>query len=192
MRSPRRTGGGCRGWRAILPAALIVQGCAPGSPPLPEASADPYRLGTGDTIRLIVYGEEHLSGQYRVSDAGTIALPLLGPTRAAGLTTDGLQGEIADALTQRKLMRDPSVSAEIVSYRPVFVLGEVAKPGQYAYQPGMSVLTAVALAGGFTYSARKGSVVVQRSEDGRTVEGSAAPTARVQPGDIITVAERYF
>lgn len=173
-------------------AGLALAGCASDPPPLPEAPLGPYRLGTGDSVRLITYGEAQLSGEFRVGDAGTVALPLLGSVQAAGLTTEGLAAAIEDDLKRRNLLRDPSVSAEVVEYRPIFVLGEVAKPGRYPYQPGMSVLTAVALAGGFTYGARQEPAIVQRSEGGGTQQGAASRQARVHPGDIITIKERYF
>jgi polysaccharide export outer membrane protein len=180
-------------WRpGLLAFALVLHGCGANLPPLADTPVYPYRLGSGDTIRLIVFGEDPISGQYRVNDVGTIALPLVGTVRAAGLTTDQLQTALAGELARRNLLRAPSVSVEVVTFRPIFVLGEVAKPGQYAYQPGMSVLTAVALAGGFTYSANKDRAVVQRNEGDRTVEGFASRRDRVHPGDIITIRERYF
>jgi polysaccharide export outer membrane protein len=194
--APRQSGGkdnARRLWRTgLITFALALQACAASPPPLVDTPVYPYRLGSGDTIRLIVFGEDPISGQYRVNDEGTIALPLVGNIRAAGLTTAELQTALAGELARRNLLRAPSVSAEVVAFRPIFVLGEVAKPGQYAYQPGMSVLTAVALAGGFTYSANKERAVVQRAEGDRTVEGIASRQDRVHPGDIITIRERYF
>lgn len=173
--------------------AWVLAACAPGHglPPIPVASGE-YRLGPGDSVRLIVFGEDQLSGAYRVSDTGNIAIPLLGEVHAAGLTPAALQASVAAALMQGKLLRDPSVAAEVTAYRPVFVLGEVNKPGEYPYQPGMTVVTAAAVAGGFTYRAVQSYASIVRSIDGRAVEGKATRQTFVQPGDVITVYERWF
>jgi polysaccharide export outer membrane protein len=113
---------------------------------------------------------------------------------AAGLTPAALGDSISHALKERHLLRDPSVAIEVVAYRPVFILGEVAKPGQYPYQPGMSVLTAVAVAGGFTYRAVESYAAITRTPaDGSgAVEGKVERSTRVEPGDVITVFERRF
>ena len=179
-----------RPWLVLL---LLLSGCAPGRglAPIPPGSAA-YRLGPGDTVRLLTYGEDALSGEFRVSAAGTIAVPLLGGVRAAGLTPAALGQSVADRLKQGKLLENPSVAAEVTSYRPIFVLGEVNKPGEYPYQPGMTVVTAAAVAGGFTYRAIEGYVSVVRTVDGRAVEGKATRQTYLQPGDVVTVYERWF
>jgi polysaccharide export outer membrane protein len=151
-----------------------------------------YSLGPGDQVRIITFGEENLTGEFRVNDSGNIALPLLGAVHAAGLTSAGLESAVAAALKRGNLVRNPSVAVEVIAYRPVYVLGEVNKPGQYAYQPGMTVVTAVAVAGGFTYRAVDGYVAIVRSIGGNAVEGRASRQAFVQPGDVITVFERRF
>ena len=129
---------------------LLCAGCTRGGdlPDLPSVAVGPYRLGPGDVIRLITYQEDALTAEFRVSDSGTIALPLIGVMNAAGQSTDALAAEVSDALVKRNLLVAPSVAVEVVTYRPIFVLGEVSKPGQYPYQPGMTVLTAVSIAGG--------------------------------------------
>ena len=177
----------------LVPLALAC-GCAPGAnlPPLPDHKAESYRLGAGDQVRIIVYGEDQLTGEFRVDDGGRIALPLLGGVRAAGLSPRQLDAAISDDLRRRNLLRDPSVSVEVLAYRPVFILGEVAKPGQYPFQPGMTVLTAVAVAGGYTYRAVQDYASVLRTTGGQAVEGKASPRAFVAPGDVITVFERRF
>lgn len=143
-------------------------------------------------MRIITFGEEQLTGQFRVGDNGDIAVPLLGLVPAAGRTTGELQDEIAAGLAGRKLIVDPSVSVEVTTFRPVFVLGEVSKPGEYPYQPGMTVLTAVAVAGGFTYSAVQRRAVILRQIDGHATEGVVGRGAVIHPGDVITIEERYF
>lgn len=173
---------------------LTCLACAPGRdlPDLPAAASGAYRLGPGDVVRLITFGEESLTGEFRVSDSGTVALPLVGGIKAAGLSPDALAGVVGEALIRGNLLQAPSVSAEVVTYRPIFVLGEVSKPGQYPYQPGMTVVTAAAVAGGFTYRAIDSYASVVRTGDGVAVEGKATRQSFVQPGDVITVFERRF
>lgn len=179
---------------SLLAGVLGVAACSgPGNlPPIPATSNADYRLGPGDQVRIITFGDEQLTGEFRVKDDGTVSLPLLGPVKAAGLTTDQLQTEVTQQLTSRNLYKDPSVSVEVIAYRPVFVLGEVAHPGQFPYQPGMTVVTAVAIAGGFTYRAVENEVGIVRNVNGKSVEGRANRETPVRPGDVITVYERSF
>ena len=184
-------------FRALLVGLLLaapVSGCAPGADlaPLPDYKSEGYRLGGGDQIRIITYGEEQLTGEFRVDDAGNVSLPLLGGVQARGLSPQQLAAAISTELRQRNLLRDPSVSVEILAYRPVFILGEVAKPGQYPYQPGMTVLTAVAVAGGFTYRGVQDYAAIVRTIGGEAVRGRVLPQFFVAPGDVITVFERRF
>ena len=173
---------------------LFVVACAPGRelPELPSVPSGTYRLGPGDVVRLITFGEDSLTGEFRVSDSGMIALPLVGGIRADGLSPEALAVRVGKALVQANILRSPSVSAEVIAYRPIFVLGEVSKPGQYPYQPGMTVVSAVAVAGGFTYRAIKDYASVVRNLDGETIEGKARRQTPVQPGDVIMVFERKF
>jgi polysaccharide export outer membrane protein len=127
-----------------------------------------------------------------VSDSGMIALPLVGGVRAEGLSPDALAVNVGKALVHANLLHSPSVSAEIIAYRPIFVLGEVTKPGQYPYQPGMTVVTAAAVAGGFTYRAVQDYASVVRTQNGVAIEGKASRQTFIQPGDVITVFERRF
>lgn len=173
---------------------LLLAACSPGSglPSLPATPAGPYRLGVGEDVRIITFGEERLTGQFRVNDRGDIAVPLLGTIPANGLTTTELEQSIAKQLTVKKVLLNPSVSVEVMQYRPVFILGEVSKPGEYPYQPGMTVLTAVAIAGGFTYRAETGYASILRTTDGHAVEGRVPRGREVRPGDVIDIYERYF
>jgi len=177
---------------AGLPGLLTA--CMPGGDLQPLADYHPqgYRLGSGDAVRLITYGEDQLTGEFRVSDQGQLALPLLGNVDAAGMTTQELGERVAAALRSKNIIRDPSVSVEVVAYRPIFVLGEVAKPGQYPYQPGMTMLTAVAVAGGFTYRGVQGYASVVRSQGNHVETGRILPDAFVAPGDVIKILERNF
>jgi polysaccharide export outer membrane protein len=179
---------------ASLAACLLLSACAPGSdlPPLPAASTSDYTLGSGDRLRIITYGEDQLTGDFTVNDSGTIEVPLLGSVAAKGRTVTELQSALIEELTQRGLLRKPSVSVEISTYRPIFVLGEVTKPGQYPYQPNMTVITAAAVAGGFTYRAVKSRAAVTRTDDGKAITGQADPETRLQPGDVVNILERSF
>jgi polysaccharide export outer membrane protein len=141
---------------------------------------------------LITVGDDTLTGEFRVSDSGTIALPLLGEVRASGLTPDALAARITSGLVSGNFYTAPSVSVEVTTYRPIFVLGEVSKPGQYPYQPGMTVVTAAAVAGGFTYRAISDYASVVRTRDGIAIEAKATRQAFIQPGDVITIFERRF
>lgn len=171
---------------------LLSASCAQQLPPLADTQVFPYRLGPGDQVRIITFGEEQLTGQFRVNDSGSIAVPLLGVVPAAGHTVDQVQHEIATALIEKKLIVSPSVSVEVTAFRPIFVLGEVIRPGEYPYQPGMTVLTAVAVAGGFTYRAVQRHATILRDDAGHSVEGAVERGARVHPGDVVTIEERYF
>jgi polysaccharide export outer membrane protein len=173
---------------------LALGGCGPGRglAPLPVTKPVAYNLGPGDQVRIITFGEETLTGEFRVNDTGNIALPLVGAVHAVGLTSAELETSVASALRRAKLVRNPSVAVEVIAYRPIFVLGEVNKPGQYAYQPGMTVVTAVAVAGGFTYRAIEDYAAIVRTVEDNAIEGRATRQGYVQPGDVVTIFERRF
>ncbi len=180
---------------SLLALALALAGCSsPGSslPPVPEAAAGPYRLDTGDTIRMIVFGQQDLTGQFIVGDNGTVAVPLIGIIPARGATASELGQRVGEALVSQNLLVNPSVSVEVVEFRPFFILGEVRQPGRYPYIPNMTALTAVAVGGGFTYRAQEDLFSITRVADGRAVEGRAERDTLVRPGDVITVFERNF
>lgn len=181
--------------RLLAAAALVaVAACSPGRdlPPLRDTQAKNYRLGPGDQIRVITFGEEQLTGDFRVSDTGSLDIPLIGVVPANGLTTSELASEITQELVAKKLFRSPSVSVEVAEYRPIFILGEVSHPGQFPYQPGMTVLSAVAVAGGFTYRAVEDHVSIVRTQGDHAVESQATRQAYLRPGDVVTVFERTF
>ena len=178
----------------LLPGLLLVAGCTPGADLKPLADARPatYQLGPGDQIRMLTYGEDALSEIFRVNAEGNISVPLLGDIHAAGLTTDQLATEVSQTLARRNLMKGAIIAVEVVAHRPIYVLGEVNKPGPYPYEPGMTVQQAAALAGGYTYRAFKSYVEVTRLEHGHEVVGKLSPLAPVLPNDTITILERYF
>jgi polysaccharide biosynthesis/export protein len=194
LTTTRRTKGLISFGAGMAMTCLLLAGCSPGSglPPLAATADGPYRLGVGDEMRVITFGEERLTGQFKVNDRGEIAVPLLGTIRADGLTTTDLEKSISKQLTDKKVLLDPSVSVEVLKYRPVFILGEVSKPGEYPFQPGMTVLTAVAVAGGFTYRAETEYASILRTADKHPVEGRVPRGMEIRPGDVIDIYERYF
>jgi polysaccharide export outer membrane protein len=174
--------------------ALLIS-CSPGAdlPPVPNYSLQHYQLGGGDQIRIITFGEDQLTGEFRVDDQDQVALPLLGSVAAAGLTTQQLSKNIADMLRSKNLLRDASVSVEVLAYRPIYVLGEVAKPGEYPYRPGMTMLTSIAIAGGFTYRAVEDYAgVVRTTNSSKAIQGKIFPNSFIAPGDVIQVFQRRF
>ena len=157
----------------------------------PASAADSYVLGPNDRVRLKVYGEPDIAGEYEVDNNGNVSIPLAGHIRAAGLTTRQLERAVASALS-KGIVRDPRVNVEIALYRPYYILGEVKKGGEYPYRLGLTVMDAVASAGGFTYRANENKVYLRRSGAGvEEVHALDAPVP-VFPGDNIRIPERYF
>jgi polysaccharide export outer membrane protein len=150
-----------------------------------------YHLDAGDRLRVVVYGQEGLTNTYAIDAAGSITMPLIGPVPARGRTPAGLAGEIAAKL-RGGFIRDPSVAVEIEAYRPFFILGEVAAPGQYPYVPSMTVESAVAIAGGFSPRARRDRVTVTHSDASGTGRYVVPPGTSLSPGDTVLVGERWF
>lgn len=176
----------------LLACLLTLAGCGGGGmPPLSATSEAPYRLDSGDRVRIMVFGQTEISDSYTLNDGGLISLPLIGQVSARGLTTSELEARLKDVFN-RGVLTDASVSVEVELYRPFYILGEVAKPGQYPYANRMTVLTAVAIAGGFTPRAKTDNVAITRRVEGQAVEGLAPRTAEVAPGDVIVVHERFF
>jgi polysaccharide export outer membrane protein len=179
--------------RYVFLGFVLLAGCSgPDLPFLPAAPPGPYRLGAGDRLTVRIYDQPQLSGAYDVDDSGMLDLPLLGLVPAAGLTVDGLAAAITKGLQDRQLILHPSVAVEVSAYRPFYILGEVNAPGQYPYRPGMTVLTAISVAGGFTPRAVQAYVGVTRVSGGRSATYRAPPFALVQPGDVLEVFERRF
>lgn len=174
--------------------AIMLLGLVPGAQALaqtaPAATGD-YRLGSGDRLRIIVFGEENLTGEFAVGGSGELAFPLIGSVPAAGRTVAELESAIRAKLSDGYL-RDPRVSAEVLTYRPFFILGEVNKPGEYQYRAGLTLLNAVATAGGFTYRANQRKVLVRRAGADKEQEVTVDAATPVSPGDTIRVRERFF
>jgi polysaccharide export outer membrane protein len=159
---------------------------------LPVAAYDSqYRLDAGDKLRVVVYGQEGLTNTYAVGAGGAITLPLIGSVQARGLTPAGLAAAITARL-RNGYIREPSVAVEIESYRPFFILGEVAAPGQYPYVPNMSVESAVAIAGGFSPRAKRDAVTLTHTDAGGLVRVVVPLGTPLSPGDTVLVGERWF
>lgn len=156
-----------------------------------RAGTDDYRLAAGDKLRITVYGQPELTREYQIDGAGRLAFPLAGTMQARGMTPATLEAALVKKLDP-DYVRDASVSVEVLSFRPFYIVGEVKTPGSYQYVPGMTVLNAVAMGGGYTYRARESNFLVRRpSGDGITQLVATADTPLL-PGDIVTVRERYF
>lgn len=155
------------------------------------ALAPAFRLGSGDEIRIIVFGEENLSGEFVVDGSGTVSLPLVGEVDALGKTVQEFRGKL-EARLANGYLTDPRVSAEVLNFRPFYILGDIEQSGEYPYTDGLTVMNAVARAGGFTYPANTRVVFIQRAGTSEEVEVELSPTLRVMPGDTIRVAERFF
>jgi polysaccharide biosynthesis/export protein len=181
-------------WVIAALSSASLSSCAPGRdlPWLDDPKTDPYHLGTGDQLRITVFGQDQLSDVFRVDEGGEVAIPLIGPVKATGSTTTLLAAKIADVLRTKNLLSGANVTVSITTFRPIFLMGEVARPGQYPYQPGMTMLTAVAVAGGFTYRAVKDYAGVVRTQAAKPERGRVRPEGLIAPGDVITVFERFF
>ncbi len=182
------------GWlrSALLLLPLILAGCAQTAPAtyLVEQTG-PYLLDSGDVLRVTVYGDADLTNTYRVDDAGTISMPLVGSVSARGATTDQLSRRVASALAAGYI-RNPNVAVEVAEYRPFFIQGAVGASGQYPYVYGMTVRSAVSAAGGFSDTAQQGSVTIYRRQGQEMVKGNVALDFPILPGDTVVVSERWI
>lgn len=170
----------------LVPAAQAAEPATPVVREVPE-----YRLGSGDKVRVITFGEESLSGEFFVGGSGKVSIPLVGELPALGLTAREFQASVEEALKEGYL-KEPRVSVEILNYRPFYILGEVEKPGTYPYTSGLSVVNAVATAGGYTYRANTKRVFIKRPDSDKEEEYPLESNTPVAPGDTIRIAERFF
>jgi len=176
----------------LLGLTLAVGACAPTLAGRIDPSVDqPYLLGPGDKLRVVVFGQEGLSNSYAVDAAGKINMPLIAQVEARDRTTEQLSRVIAARLRDG-YVREPHVAVEVESYRPFFVLGEVTAAGQYAYVNGLTVEKAIAVAGGYTPRAQRYGAVVARVVRGQIMHEAVPLSFPVRPGDTITVEERWF
>jgi protein involved in polysaccharide export with SLBB domain len=157
-----------------------------------SAADEGYQLGPGDKVHVSVFGQSDLTGDFVVDGSGNVQLPLIGSLRAAGLTTQQFETHIATALRDGQYLKDPRVSVQVSGLRPFYIIGEVNKPGEYPCVNDMSVLNAVALAGGYTYRADDTVVYIRRSGEEKEKEYPSDETTKIHPGDIVRVAERFL
>lgn len=157
----------------------------------PVAIESAYRLGAADRLRIIVFGQDDLSNIYTVDSDGLISMPLIGPLAVDGMSTTDVERAVAERLANG-FIRNPNVSVEVQTFRPFFILGEVRQPGQYAYQSGITVKAAVAVAGGFTERAARRHVRITRTYQGEAYRATVPADTIVMPGDTIEVDERFF
>lgn len=157
-----------------------------------DSALDSYELGPGDSIRIVVYGEDDMSMDVLLPNGGTIDFPYLGELQVSGQTIHKLKQQLTEGLKGDYLI-DPKVMVSMLAFRQIYVNGEVRRPGGYPYQPGLSIDKAIALAGGFTERADKNEIVISRKQAlGRTSENSAELATKVTPGDIIVVKRSFF
>ena len=169
------------GWEASAeePAVVAIR-------PLQE-----YRTDSGDKLRITVFGHDDLSGEFQVDGSGYIALPLIGGVEAGNKSAHELELAIVNKLSP-DFLKNPQVSVEVLTYRPFYILGEVNNPGSYAYVNGMTVITAIAVSGGYTYRGRENKVSIIRANDPERKKHPANHDTVVFPGDVIEVPERFF
>ncbi len=183
---------------ALIAAWVVCASCASAPEPAPapsaalESSAETaYRLGPGDKLRIITYGETTLTGEFGVNDVGQVALPLIGSIKASGLTVSQLAAAITLAL-QNGYIKNPSVSVEVANNRPFYILGEVIRPGEYPFTNGLTITSAVATAGGYTYRANTHRVFIRGVHDASEHMLTVTGDLHISPGDTIRVPERFF
>lgn len=183
----------CRVLIALIFGVGILAGCAATPAPCataaqPETALAAYQLGPGDLIRVTVFRQPDLSGQFRLDGDGDLALPLAGEIRAGRLSTRELEQTIAARLRDANYLVNPQVSVQVLTYRPFYIVGEIRRPGEYEYKNGMTVINAVALAGGYSHRAKASAVTIER---GACIM-PAGPNTPVLPSDVIRVPERFF
>jgi protein involved in polysaccharide export with SLBB domain len=188
-------------WSLLL-LGLVMAGCESGGSLGPVSPAEQQaliesaattspNLHPGEKIRVIVFGEDRLSGEFEIDPAGFVSLPLAGTIKAAGLSKQQLEQDLSKKFSGEYL-RDPRVTVDIVSFRPFYIMGEVAKAGEYPFKSGLNVMSAIAIAGGTTYRANRSTVLIQHIGENGFREYPLLPTIPVSPGDLIRVPERYF
>lgn len=180
---------------SLIPASMLG-GCSSPVGSMPTLASTPaasYRVGAGDKLHIVVQDLLAANGDYVVEDSGSISLPYIKQIGVAGMTYREIEQGIAAALLRQGIMTgDPVVNVGPIELRPFFVMGEVNQPGQFAYRQGMTVLSALSAAGGYTYRAKTGEVAITRRIDGKEITARAEEGTPVLPGDTIRVYERWF
>ena len=190
----------CMKLAGVLLLGLQLAGCYTDYGPvevgtLPDSASGPglaALLQPGERIKVTVYGEEGLTGEYDVSPAGNVSMPLIGSVRASGNTPVQFSRTLEARYRSGGFLQDPHVNVAVITFKPFYVLGEAANPGEYPYRSGLNVHSAVAMAGGFTYRASRSYVLIRHVGDDVWKEYSLAEPVPIAPGDLIRVPERYF
>ncbi len=192
MNPVSKTGGNMLFRTMILAGCAMLMGCAStATRPLPSVDLVEYRLAPGDKLRLDVFREAGFSGEYTINDQGMIGVPEMGDVRAAGKTLAQLRSDLT-AVLRRDYVRNARINLDVVSYRPIYILGEVEKPGEYAFAGGMSVYALVAKAGGFTYRANAHVVWIRHAGEASEAAYELTSGASVLPGDTVRIGPRYI
>jgi protein involved in polysaccharide export with SLBB domain len=188
----------CLVMAAVVAAGLQLAGCYTDYGPV-ELEHSPVSLSgvasvlqPGEKIKISVYGEEALTGEYDVSPNGTVTMPLIGAVRAAGRSQAEFARDIAGKYRGGGFLQDPHVTVAVTQFKPFYVLGEATSPGEYPFRSGLNVHSAVAMAGGFTYRASKSYVLIRHVGDETWKEYPLTEPVPIAPGDLIRVPERYF
>jgi protein involved in polysaccharide export with SLBB domain len=159
--------------------------------PAAATNVAPGQLAPGDKVRMTVFGEDDMSGEFEIDSTGSLAVPLVGEVQARGLTARELEKRVAAKLNEGYLV-NARVNIEVLNFRPFFILGEVQKPGSYPWANDMTVINAVALGGGYTPRAKVGNVTLRRANDPERNEVTVSEETKIFPGDVIRVEERFF
>lgn len=178
----------------VVVFALFASGCATGGAAQSEPAAlqvSQYQLGAGDQVTVTVFGRTELSGAFPVSSSGYVDYPLIGQVEVGGKTTDQVSAAIAERLRDG-YVREPAVNVAITTYRPFFILGEVANAGSYPYTPNLTVRGAIATAGGYSYRANTRRVYIQHPGEARETAYVLTGTLPIRPGDVVRIPERFF
>lgn len=178
---------------SVFMGSLCAQQPPPPDTSIPALSASDstYELDAGDQIKINVYNQPDLSGDYQLDGSGQILMPLIGRISAKGLTAAQLEAKLVGRLKPDYLI-NPRIFIQVVTYRPYYLIGEVQNTGAFPYLAGMTYMTAIANAGGYTYRGKKDYVYVIRADDPDQEEIKLSVEEIVQPGDIIRVKERLF
>lgn len=185
---------------AVIPLTMLLGGCETAAPLAPaeeikvnsvDVQGASPKLQAGDKVKVTVFGEDRLTGEYEIDPGGFVSLPLAGTVKAGGLTKVELERELVKKF-RGPYLRDPKVTVDVSTFRPIYVLGEVQKPGEYAFKSGLNVVSALAVAGGNTYRANSNYVLIQRAGESGFKQYPLSPSILVAPGDLIRVPQRYF
>ncbi|HTO78265.1 MAG TPA: polysaccharide biosynthesis/export family protein [Methylocystis sp.] len=195
MRSNRKFG-------LALFCAAALAGCEPGATLAPLSDTEredlirtaqttsPY-LKPGEKVRILVFGEDRLSGEFEIDPAGYLSLPLSGTVKASGMSKAQLERELAKKF-RGEYLRDPKVTVDVVGFHPFYIMGEVGRPGEFPFRSGLNVMSAIALAGGPTYRASRSTVLIKHSDETGFREYPLNAEIPILPGDLVKLPERYF